>query len=217
MRRKGYSDQTVGVASSATLPSKTDPCPFPFDRPCPHCQAQKILPSKIQLSFHLPAGAPEGFEIVFDGDADESPEWEAGDVIVRTRSRRAESNGAWGRKGQSLVWRKTIGIEDVRFLLSAALPVVLTDLPLRLLQALLGLNASVTHLDGHIVDLSRSGVTQPGHVHQIVGEGMPSYGDSPAGDLFVHYDVVLPSSMTHALRHGAFSAWRYPFPPSCRN
>jgi len=49
-------------------------------KPCPHCHSAKIIPSRITLSLHLPKGAPEGFEVVFDGDADESPDWDAGDV-----------------------------------------------------------------------------------------------------------------------------------------
>lgn len=94
---------------SSRLPS------IPFVSPCRHCKANKIVPSRISLSIHLPPGAPGNFEVVFDGDADESPDWEAGDVIVRVKSERVDRSGAWGRKERSLVQRIEIGVEEVRF------------------------------------------------------------------------------------------------------
>jgi DnaJ-related protein SCJ1 len=55
---------------------------------------------------------PEGHEVVFEGESDESPDWEAGDVILRIRSRK--NKGGWRRKESSLYWRETIGVDEVR-------------------------------------------------------------------------------------------------------
>ena len=55
---------------------------------------------------------PEGHEVVFDGEGDESPDWEAGDVVLRVRSKKQE--GGWRRKESSLYWRETIGVDEVR-------------------------------------------------------------------------------------------------------
>ena len=55
---------------------------------------------------------PEGHEVVFDGEGDESPDWEAGDVVLRVRSMRQE--GGWRRKESSLYWKETIGVDEVR-------------------------------------------------------------------------------------------------------
>ena len=67
-------------------------------------------------------------------------------------------------------------------------------------QALLGFDRNLTHLDGHIVRLHRTGVTQPSFVQTITGEGMPIYGRSFRGDLFVEYNVVLPVELSPQLR-----------------
>jgi DnaJ-related protein SCJ1 len=65
-----------------------------------------------------------------------------------------------------------------------------------LLQALLGFERNLTHLDGHIVTLKRSGVTQPGYIQTIKGEGMPIFEQSKFGDLYVEYNVILPTSLS---------------------
>jgi len=47
------------------------------------------------------------------------------------------------------------------------------------------------------VTLKRQGVTVPGHVQRIKGEGMPKYeDDSQYGDLLVTYKVVFPTELS---------------------
>lgn len=67
------------------------------------------------LAVHIPAGAPEGFEEVFSGEADESTEWEAGDVVVRVRSRKAQGGGGWGRHESGILGRVTLGLGEVSY------------------------------------------------------------------------------------------------------
>lgn len=55
---------------------------------------------------------PEAHEVVFEGEGDESPDWEAGDVVLRVRS--AKEAGGFKRKEASLYWTETIGIDEVR-------------------------------------------------------------------------------------------------------
>lgn len=64
------------------------------------------------LAVHIPAGAPEGYEVVFTGEADESPDMEPGDVIVRIRSDPASGKG-WTRKEGGLVGRVTLSVAEV--------------------------------------------------------------------------------------------------------
>ena len=68
------------------------------------------------------------------------------------------------------------------------------------LQALLGFERNLTHLDGHVVTLKRSGVTQPGFVQTIKGEGMPVFKHNTFGDLFIEYTVVLPTELSTDMR-----------------
>jgi DnaJ-class molecular chaperone len=72
-------------------------------------------------------------------------------------------------------------------------------------QALLGFTRNLTHLDGHVVQLVReNGVTQPGYVQTIKGEGMPLFERPTSyGDLFVEYNVVIPTHLSKETRRGA--------------
>ncbi|CAK5283781.1 unnamed protein product [Mycena citricolor] len=85
-----------------------------------------------------------------------------------------DNKGGWRRKESSLYWKETIGVEE----------------------ALLGFERNLTHLDGHIVTLSRKGVTQPGFVQTIEEEGMPHFESNTHGELYVEYNVVLPRELS---------------------
>jgi len=80
-------------------------------RTCPHCKGNKVVEHNQELNLEIIPGAPEGHEVVFEGEADESPDWEAGDIVVRVRSKK--DKGSWRRKETSLYWRETIGIDEV--------------------------------------------------------------------------------------------------------
>ncbi len=79
---------------------------------CPHCGGNKVVEHTQELSLEITPGMPEGQEVIFEGEADESPDWEAGDVVIRVRSKK--DKGSWRRKETSLYWRETIGIDEVR-------------------------------------------------------------------------------------------------------
>lgn len=54
----------------------------------------------------------------------------------------------------------------------------------------------MSHLDGSIIELERSGITQYGYVQTIKGLGMPHQDNhSQHGDLFVEYNVVFPTEI----------------------
>lgn len=63
-------------------------------------------------TLEIPRGMPEGQEVVFEGEADESPDWEAGDIVLRVRSKKQK--GGWRRKENGLYWKETIGVDEVR-------------------------------------------------------------------------------------------------------
>lgn len=79
---------------------------------CPICNGNKVMEHTQELNLEVTPGMPEGHEVVFEGEADESPDWEAGDVVIRLRSKK--DKGGWRRKETSLYWRETIGIDEVR-------------------------------------------------------------------------------------------------------
>ncbi|TFL02515.1 DnaJ-domain-containing protein [Pterulicium gracile] len=143
---------------------------------CNHCSGEKVMDHTAHYTLEVQPGMPEGHEVVFEGEGDESPEWEAGDVVLRVRSKKEK--GTWRRKESSLYWKETIGVDE----------------------ALLGFERNITHLDGHTVRVLREGVTQPGFVQVFKEEGMPHFESSGHGDLFVEYIVVLPTEISPQTR-----------------
>ncbi|KIS71579.1 uncharacterized protein UMAG_10006 [Mycosarcoma maydis] len=158
---------------------------------CSKCHGQKIVQETASVDVDLERGAEEGVEVVIEGEADEAPEYEAGDVIVRVSARR--SKGQFRRGGTSLY--KT--------------------LPISLSEALLGFERNLTHLDGRTITIRRDAVTQPGFVSVIDNEGMPVRGtmlsDAPEedtrtgrdmlfGKLYLEWQLVLPETVDPALR-----------------
>ncbi|PVF97288.1 DnaJ-domain-containing protein [Serendipita vermifera] len=145
-------------------------------RVCKHCGGQKVVDHTGHYNLDLEKGMPEGHEVVFEGEGDQSAEWEAGDVVLRIRSQKVQ--GGWRRKESALYWRETISVSE----------------------ALLGFERNLTHMDGHEVILKRQGVTQPGHVMTVKGEGMPIFEGHGHGDLFVEFNVVLPTTLSKDMR-----------------
>ena len=50
---------------------------------CEKCEGRKVQTEKVPLSVDIEPGTPEGFQFVLEGESDEGPDFEAGDVIVR--------------------------------------------------------------------------------------------------------------------------------------
>ena len=73
-----------------------------------------------------------------------------------------------------------------------------TRIHITLKEALLGFTKTLTHLDGHEVEIDRRDkLTKPGLMERFKGEGMPvfeQYGE--AGDLLITYIVDLPDKLT---------------------
>lgn len=122
------------------------------------------------IAVHIPAGAPEGYEEVFSGEADESPDFEPGDVIVRVRSKLNSGKG-WTRKEGGLVGRVTLSVAEVSLSCVASICQLLITFNSHP-QALLGFERNLTSLDGRTIAVRRDGTTQPGEVEVIEGEGV---------------------------------------------
>jgi len=52
---------------------------------CDRCHGNKVVAETVELEVEISPGAQEGEEIVFEGEADESPDHEAGDVVFRVK------------------------------------------------------------------------------------------------------------------------------------
>jgi len=145
---------------------------------CPHCGGKKVEPFEDELIVIVERGMRDGQRITFGGQGDETPDTQPGDLhfkIVTTPHKR------FSRKGDDLYLQASIS----------------------LLESLVGFTKSIKHLDGHIVEVSRTEVTKPGFVLTIEEEGMPQHNyPSQKGKLFVEFSVRFPTSLSQEQRDG---------------
>jgi DnaJ-related protein SCJ1 len=115
---------------------------------------------------------PDGHDIVFEQEGDESPDTTPGDVIFKLKTL---PNKRFLRRGDDLHTQMTIS----------------------LLEALTGFSKIIKHLDGHEVVVKKSEVTKPGEVLTIEDEGMPHHQyPSQTGKLYVEFVFKMPESLT---------------------
>lgn len=147
---------------------------------------------------------PRGVRITYENEADESPDWVAGDLIVHLQETDPQhgqqdherTDGTFfRRRGKDLFWREVLSLRE----------------------AWMGdWTRNITHLDGHIVQLhrNRGQVVQPNTVEVIENEGMPIWQqqlpdgvDEAFGNLHVEYVVVLPDMMEKSMEKEFWSVW----------
>jgi DnaJ-related protein SCJ1 len=184
-----------------------------ISHPCKVCGGSKVVRNEVTFTLDVEKGLPKGEKVVFENEADESPDWVAGDLNVyvdemepdgevdkdnEDEVKHGPTDGMWfRRKGPDLYWKEVLSLRE----------------------ALLGdWSRNLTHLDGHEVKLGRpNGETiQPNFVERIKGEGMPIWNDENEkhGDLIVEYEVVLPDQMESGMRkdlYAVFEKWRKKF------
>ena len=112
-----------------------------------------------------------GEKITYKGEADETPDTIAGDVVVVLQ---VTEHPTFRRDGHNLFIKKTI----------------------TLIEALTGFQFHVTHLDGRVLLVKPEAgmVVKPGMIKCIKDEGMPQAKNPyQRGHLFVEFDVQFPS------------------------
>jgi DnaJ-related protein SCJ1 len=151
---------------------------------------------------------PHAVRITYENEADESPDFVAGDLIVHLietdpvqgQQDHERTDGTFfRRRGKDLFWREVLSLRE----------------------AWMGdWTRNITHLDGHIVQLSRKRgeVVQPQSVEIIKDEGMPIWhqqlennAEPQFGSLHVEYVVILPDQMEKGMEkdfHGVWEKWR---------
>ncbi|RDW79866.1 chaperone J-domain-containing protein [Coleophoma cylindrospora] len=172
---------------------------------CPVCSGTRVVRKLNTYQLNVERGAPKGHKMKYENDADESPDWVAGDLHVTLMEKdpsleddnELHVDGTFfRRKGDELYWKE----------------------PLSLREAWMGgWTRNLTHLDGHVVPLSRKRgqVIQPGQIERVKGEGMPKWhedGDSvyhqtEFGDLLVEYTVILPDQMESGMEKDFWALW----------
>ncbi|KAK2598172.1 DnaJ-related protein scj1 [Conoideocrella luteorostrata] len=171
---------------------------------CPVCEGQRVERKATTVSLKVERGAGRDSRVVYENEADESPDWVAGDLVVTLTEKDPgpEDNpdhvdGVYfRRKDNDLYWTEVLSLREAW---------------------MGGWSRNLTHLDSHVVRLGRprGQVTQSGHVETVPGEGMPKWhedGDSvyhkhEFGNLYVTYEVVIPDQMDKKMEKEFWDLW----------
>ncbi|XP_021770124.1 dnaJ protein ERDJ3B-like [Chenopodium quinoa] len=138
---------------------------------CEKCPNVKYEREGYSLTVDIEKGMKDGQEISFYEDGEPKIDGEAGDLKFRIRT---APHDVFNRDGNDL--RTTVTIT--------------------LVQALVGFEKTIKHLDEHLVNISSKGITKPKEVRKFKGEGMPLYLSNKKGDLYVTFEVLFPTSLT---------------------
>ncbi|GAB7346646.1 hypothetical protein MBLNU459_g1778t1 [Dothideomycetes sp. NU459] len=169
---------------------------------CKTCGGSRVVREVESHTVTVEKGMPRGARIQYENEADESPDYVAGDLVVHLMEKEPElgkgeekldrTDGTFfRRKGNDLYWREVLSLRE----------------------AWLGdWTRNLTHLDGHMVHLSRKRgeVVQPNGVEIVPREGMPvwRHEDGPEfGSLHVEYVVLLPDQMEKGMEKDFWATW----------
>jgi DnaJ-class molecular chaperone len=133
---------------------------------------------EIELTVDVKRGMADGDKIKYDQIADELVGHIAGDLVFVIQQ---VPDQFFTRNGDDL----SVSIE------------------ISLLEALVGFDKEIKHLDGHAVQIAKSTVSQCNEVIRIAGQGMPRKaagrgGVTSFGDLFVTLRIVFPPQLSEA-------------------
>ncbi|XP_017783540.1 PREDICTED: dnaJ homolog subfamily A member 1 [Nicrophorus vespilloides] len=147
----------------------------PKDR-CKNCNGKKVVRDRKILEVHVDKGMTDGQRIIFNGEGDQEPEHEAGDIIIVLDEK---AHPLYKRSGSDLIIR----------------------LDLHLAEALCGYQRLINTLDGRdlVITCIPGEVTKHGDVKCILNEGMPTYKDPfQKGRMIVQFLVEFPTSIDPA-------------------
>ncbi|KAJ2933985.1 hypothetical protein H1R20_g3116, partial [Candolleomyces eurysporus] len=147
----------------------------PRDR-CTNCKGKKVVPEKKILEVHIDKGMRNGQTVTFNGESDQAPGAESGDVVIVIEEKPHER---FQRQDNDLI----------------------TEVEIDLLTALGGGQFSIKHLDDRtlVVTLVQGEVIKDGDLKVIHGQGMPSLRHHEPGDLFVKLSVKFPEHIDPAV------------------
>jgi DnaJ-related protein SCJ1 len=172
---------------------------------CPVCSGSRVVRKVNTFALDVERGAPKGHKIIYENDADESPDYVAGDLrvtLVEKEPKLDDDNELkvdgtfFRRRENNLIWKEALSLREAW---------------------MGGWTRNITHLDGHVVRLGkeRGQTIQPFQVETVKGEGMPIwsehgdsvYHDTQFGDLLVEYTVILPDKMEKGMEKDFWALW----------
>jgi DnaJ family protein A protein 2 len=137
---------------------------------CKKCKGNRVVQNRKILELYIPRGSRQGDKIVLQGEADQVPDQEPGDIIFELKE---TDHAIFARAGNDLA----------------------AEIDISLAEALTGFSrVVVTHLDGRGISITppKGKILRPGQVLKIAGEGMPVKKSDAKGDLFLTVNVEFP-------------------------
>jgi DnaJ family protein A protein 2 len=137
---------------------------------CKECKGKKVLKDKKVLTVYVDKGMRHGQKVVFNGESDEAPGMEPGDIIFVLVEKKHE---LFKRNGNDLYIEQTIP----------------------LVEALCGFTTYVKHLDDRVLVISqaKNDVINHGEIRMITNEGMPIHKRPyEKGNLYIQFNVEFP-------------------------
>lgn len=139
---------------------------------CKKCKGERVTEAREVLEIYIPRGSKEGDKIVLEGEADQVPGQEPGNIIFSVIEL---EHSVFRRAGADLS----------------------ADLEITLAEALCGFSrVIVKHLDGRGLHMNhhqpKGRIMRPGQVIKIEGEGMPYKKSEVRGDLYMVVRVKFP-------------------------
>ncbi|XP_023029781.1 dnaJ heat shock protein family (Hsp40) member A4-like [Leptinotarsa decemlineata] len=144
----------------------------PKDR-CKQCLGKKVVRDRKVLEVHIDKGMTDGQKIIFNGEGDQEPELEAGDIIIVLDEK---EHPLYKRSGNDLILRMEI----------------------QLVEALCGFQKLIKTLDDRDLVITNlpGEVIKHGDVKCIMNEGMPQYKNPfEKGRLIVQFWVQFPKTL----------------------
>ncbi|XP_055332893.1 dnaJ homolog subfamily A member 1-like [Paramacrobiotus metropolitanus] len=139
---------------------------------CPECMGKKVTRDRKILEVHIDKGMKDGQKIVFNGEGDQEPKLEPGDVIIVLDE---QQHSTFVRKGHDLIMRMNIGLVEALCGFQ------------KTIQTLDNRTLVITSLPGHVIKY--------GDVKYIANEGMPIYRNPfEKGRLIVNFLVDFPDA-----------------------
>ncbi len=143
------------------------------ETPCPTCQGRGVMKKQEEIHIQVPSGVQDGEMIRMTGRGEVVQAGGAGDLYVKLH---VKKDPAFSREGNNL----------------------LTNLSIKLTDALLGGQYTIRSLDGDEKINVSPGVAH-GEIIRVRGKGVPT-ARSGRGDLLVRIDIEFPKKLSRSAR-----------------
>lgn len=136
---------------------------------CKQCGGKKVIKERKIIECEIKAGMKDGDKVTFEGEGDQAPDIEPGDIIVVLDE---QEHGTFKRKGSDLFMEMTIKLAD----------------------ALCGFQKNIETLDHRklLIQTVPGEVLDPTCMKALDGEGLPGKYSSAKGKLIINFTVEFP-------------------------